>query len=98
MRKEVYSDETLMTKITSLKRYIDDGSGFFSGTKRQFSEWINKVNLVLHKYGINIDEYKIGELGEFISFLDIMFCFDDNGKLQTDLYVKPTDARTYLQF
>ena len=30
--------------------------------------------------------------------IDILFCFDKNGKLQTDLFVKPTDARSYLNF
>ena len=34
--------------------------------------------------------------GQYISFLDIMFCFDSEGQLQTDLYVKKTDARSYL--
>ena len=28
----------------------------------------------------------------------IQFCFDIYGQLQTDLYVKPTDARSYLHF
>ena len=37
MRKEVYSDPALMANITALKRYIDDGSGFFSGTQAEFS-------------------------------------------------------------
>ena len=64
MRKEVYSNERVMSKITSLKRFIDDGSGFFSGTKRQYSEWISNVNLQLIKYGLNID----AEPNEFVSF------------------------------
>ena len=38
----------------------------------------------------------IKEIDEFAPFLDILFCFDKNGQLQTDLYVKPTDARSYL--
>lgn len=33
-----------------------------------------------------------------LCILDILFCFDKDGSLQTDLYVKPTDARSYLNF
>ena len=29
---------------------------------------------------------------------DIQFCFNEDGKLETDLYVKPTDSRAYLQY
>ena len=32
----------------------------------------------------------------YVSFLDIKYCFDTAGNLQTDLYVKETDARSYL--
>ena len=98
MRKHVYSNEHLMEKITSLKRFIDDGAGFYSGTKRQYSEWINQVNSLLSKDGLNIDEHVIMDPQEFVSFLDIQFTFDNDGKLQTDLYVKPTDSRSYLQY
>ena len=98
MRKEVYSKESMMTKVSSLKRYIDDGAGFFSGTRRQFSEWINSINDKLSQHGLNIDEHTIAEPGQFVAFLDIQFCFDVDGKLQTDLYVKPTDSRAYLQY
>ena len=98
MRKEVYHNEPLMSKITAIKRFIDDGSGFFSGTKRQFSEWITKINQLLFKYGLNIDEYTITDFNEFVAFLDIQFRFNANGRLETDLYRKPTDSRSYLQF
>ena len=33
-----------------------------------------------------------------MNFLDILFWIDENGKIQTDLYIKPTDARSYLSF
>ena len=87
-----------MSKITSLKRFIDDGSGFWSGTKRQFADWINQVNSLLKEDGLNIDEHTIADLHEYVAFLDIQFTFDIDGKLQTDLYVKPTDSRSYLQY
>ena len=53
MRKCVYTDQILMEKISTVKRFIDDGSGFFLGSKRQFSEWINTINGRLVAYGLN---------------------------------------------
>ena len=44
MRKVVYSDDQLMKKMSTVKRYIDNGAGFFDGTKRQFSELIPNIN------------------------------------------------------
>ena len=35
---------------------------------------------------------------EYVNFLDIQFCFDQDGDLQTDLYTKETDSRSYLNF
>ena len=40
----------------------------------------------------------IKDINEYAPFLDIQFCFDFDGHLQTDLFVKPTDARSYLNF
>ena len=61
-----------------------------------FSHWINRVITLISPYGLYIDEHTIKNPGHYISFLDIMFCFDSEGQLQTDLYVKETDARSYL--
>ena len=98
MREAVYNDESLMEMVPSLKRYVDDGAGLFSGTKRQFSEFISQINIRLAKYGLTIDENTIANLHEFVAFLDIKYMFDADGDIQTDLYVKPTDSRAYLQF
>ena len=68
------------------------------GSHRSFLIWMNKVNEYLNPYGLFIDESGVKDVGEFIPFLDIQFCLDTNGLLQTDLYVKPTDARSYLHF
>ena len=98
MNKAVYSNERLMQCIKELKRYIDDGAGFYIGSERSFKTWLNSVNEALHPYGLLIDESVIKDIDEFAPFLDILFCFDKNGNLQTDLYVKPTDARSYLNY
>ena len=98
MRRQVYSDTELMDPVKSIKRYIDDGCGVFHGTKRQFSKFICSVNTRLADLGLHIDEHIIAENAEYVSFLDIKFCFDTSHDLQTDLFVKETDARSYLYF
>ena len=96
MNKAVYSNLRLMQCVKELMRYIDDGAGFYVGSTRSFKIWMNAVNEALRPYGLFIDESVIKEIDEFVAFLDILFCFDKNGQLQTDLFVKPTDARSYL--
>ena len=88
----------MMAKVPSTKRYIDDGGEFFDGTSRQFREWIKKVNEKLSKYGLKIDESTIADPGHFVAFLDILYCLGLDGEVQTDLYIKPTDSRAYLQY
>ena len=94
----MYTKPQLMINIKEVKRYIDDGAGFYTGSERSFKTWMNSVNAQLNPYGLYIDESMIKEVNEYVPFLDIQFCFDIEGNLQTDLYVKPTDARSYLNF
>ena len=98
MNKAVYSQPSIMSNVKEAKRYIDDGAGFYVGSQRSFSTWMTTVNNSLKPYGLYIDESIIKDVGEFVPFLDIQFCFSHDGHLQTDLYVKPTDARSYLNF
>ena len=98
MFKAVYSKPEMMRNVVEAKRYIDDGAGFYIGSERNFKIWMDNVNSALRPYGLLIDESMIKDVGKFVPFLDIQFCFDTNGNLQTDLYVKPTDARSYLHY
>ena len=56
------------------------------------------TNNKLAPFASLIDESTICETNQFIPFLDIQFCFDSEGQLQTDLYTKLTDSRSYLNF
>ena len=47
-------------------------------------------------YGLYINEHNIEDPGSYVSILRYTVCFDFDGNLQTDLYVKETDARSYL--
>ena len=98
IRKAVYNDETIMNNIMSAKRYVDDGAGLFNGSSEAFNSWIVSVNEKLCPFGLTIDESCICPPSDYIAFLDIQFCFDSAGNLQTDLYTKPTDSRAYLNF
>ncbi|KAL5251693.1 hypothetical protein ACHWQZ_G014738 [Mnemiopsis leidyi] len=96
--KLVYSNQDLMRQVAFVKRYIDDGADQFTGSSRQFSTWINKVNEAIAQFGLEIDEFQVENTGTFVNFLDVKFTFDDQGNLQTDLHVKETDSRSYLHF
>ena len=98
MQKQIYSDKALMQHVVCIKRYIDDGAGFYIGSEEQFSAFFKTVNDKLKDYGLYIDESNLGENGIFVPFLDIRFCFDKEGILQTDLFQKETDSRAYLEF
>ena len=88
LEKLVYSNQELMRQASSVKRYIDDGAGQFTGSTRQFSTWIKKVNEAIAQYGLEIDEFHVENTGDFVSFLDVKYTFDEQGNLQTDLHKK----------
>ena len=98
LSQTVYNNPLLMKDVISLKRYIDDGCGLYNGSKESFTNWIAEINSLIEPYGLNIDETSISDPGEYVNFLNIKFCFDNLGSLQTDLYIKPTDARSYLYY
>ena len=103
LRKCLYNKVELMDLVANngIKRFVDDGVGLFSGSLNEFDSFCNNINIDLQKYGLNIkdDEWKISkEHNDPIHFLDIQIWFDEIGQLQTDLYIKPTDSRTYLNF
>ena len=62
-----------MDKISSLKRYIDDGAGMYSGTKQQIAEFLKTVNESIGTLGLNIDEHNVMDPGEYVNFLDIQY-------------------------
>ena len=84
-----------------IRRFIDDGVVLFSGTLHEFNTFSDNVSHQLHKYGLIIkkEEWNISKgYNDPVHFLDIQFWFDQLGELQTDLYIKPTDSRAYLNF
>ena len=98
MAKTVYNDPSMMENVGEIKRFIDDGGGFFFGDEQRFNNWLAAVNQVLSPFGLCIDESNFRKNSEFINLLDILYCFDENGMLQTDLHRKETDSQSYLNF
>jgi hypothetical protein len=98
MSKKVYSIPNMMERIRYIKRFIDDGAGLFFGTEEQFKAWLRRVNDSINPLGLHIDESSFQTNAQYINFLDIQYCFDVDGNLQTDLYTKETDSRSYLNF
>ena len=97
----LYSKTNLMQHIFAIRRFIDDGTGLFNGSLRQFTVWKNEFTKALRSYNLNIkpEDWQIGtEPGRLVHFLDISFGFDFDGELSTDIYIKETDSRSYLNF
>ncbi len=87
-----------MKAVTSLKRYVDDCTGLFVGSEREFRLWERKVRDLLLEYGLTTDEFVLKMAGDPLPFLDIQFYFESDGNLQTDIYRKPTDSLSFLNF
>ena len=98
MSQKVYNNPDMMRNVLDVKRFIDDGGGFYFATEEEFLDWLRKVNELIGLLGLHIDEWSFKKNSEFINLLDILYCFDSEGELQTDLFTKETDSRSYLNF
>ena len=88
----------MMKDVLDIARYIDDGGGLFLSSEEEFRVWLANVNELLRPFGLYIDESDFQTNSNFTNLLDIKYCFDREGNLQTDLYTKETDSRAYLNF
>ena len=77
------------------KRYIDDCIGLWTGNKEGFEEFLTKLNKETEKFGIcfPIEET---QFGKSVNFLDLNIYLDEENKINYRLFIKPTDARRYL--
>ena len=65
MAKKVYNDPSMMENVGEIKRFIDDGGGFFFGDEQRFNNWLAAVNQVLSPFGLCIDESNFRKNSEF---------------------------------
>ena len=79
------------------KRFIDDIFLIWSGTFTQFEYFLIQLNREAAVFGIEFT----GGVGKSVNFLDVTIDIVDDGKggkyLETSLYKKPTDNRSYLR-
>ena len=90
-----------MKNVIEIRRFIDDRVGLHTMTRRNFESWKRQVSQRVSEFGLLIKETDWNEPSErhgSINFLDVSFGFDDSRNLQTDLYQKPTDSKSYLNF
>ena len=90
-------------ELLAFKRFVDDIGGLWKGCPEKFKAWSDEVNKKLSVFGLSIkdkpqDPWDINKPGDFTVFLDIKYTFDDVEGLLTDVNIKPTDARVYLNF
>ena len=87
------SNQPLIDHIKLWKRYIDDVFGLFKGTKEQFQkfvDWLNSLIPGVVKFTANISNTQV-------EFLDLVIKIE-NGRLKTDLYMKPSNLQLYLTY
>ncbi len=99
LNEVLYGDPGMMKDVESLKRFVDDCTGVFVGSERVFRLWEKTVRDKLLAFGLKTDDFVVRKSGNPLPFLDIQFWFDKStGQLQTDLYRKPTDSPSFLNF
>ena len=101
LQRTLYTDESLISKVHSIKRFIDDEADLFKGSLEQFSSWKVELTRALNTYNLNIkpeDWDIVSETKPMVHFLDVSFGFDPQGNLLTDIYIKETDAKGFLNF
>ena len=91
------------THLLGYKRFLDDITGLWTGSKEDYEIWADRVNRKLGELGLSIKEDPSTEWDfhpptSDCVFLDIRFRFDMEDGLLTDVHIKPTDARVYLHY
>ena len=87
------SNEECLELIKLWKRYIDDILMLFKGSRQQLDElveWLNSLMPGVIRFKSNFSNKKI-------EFLDLIILIED-GKIETDLYIKPTNLQLYLDY
>ena len=73
-------------------RFIDDVWGIFRGSKKELDDFISHLNSSHSSIKFIVEISK-----EKVTFLDVI-TYVNNNKIETTLYIKPTDNHGYLDF
>ena len=75
------------------KRFIDDVLMLFNGTQEECAEFVTWLNSIMP----GVIKFKYEYSTEMVEFLDLKI-FVENGRLETDLFIKPSNLQLYLDF
>lgn len=87
------SNNNLLEALLLWKRYIDDVLGLYKGSEEEFQnlvDWLNSLMRGVIKFKCNYSQEKV-------EFLDLVIS-KENGKLKTNLFIKPSNLQLYLDF
>ena len=87
------SQNDMLDLVLLWKRFIDDIFLLFKGSKREceiFLEWLNSIMPGVINLKCNFSE-------DTLEFLDLKIMIR-NGRLETELYVKPTNLQLFLDY
>ena len=73
-------------------RFVDDVWGIFHGTELELKQFVEYCNSVHDSIKFTIEYSKVS-----VNFLDII-TYISNGRINSTLYVKPTDTHSYLDY
>ena len=93
MNKCVYSNSSMMKRVTTARRYIDDGFFLWDGTKEELSEFIKHCKSFHSTIKFT---FKFNFETKSVIVLDMVIWIDDNGMIQTDLFKKAGRKNQYL--
>ena len=92
--KQVFnSPQPLLDLVLLWKRYIDDVFGLFKGSEEEFDRFVNWLNSLMP--GVVKFTAKISYTQ--VEFLDLVVK-KENGKLKSDLFIKPSNLQLYLNY
>ena len=87
------TDFELLDRILLWKRFIDDVLMLFEGSKEECEKLVDRLNSLRP----GVVKFKFEYSTEMVEFLDLKIFFE-NERLETDLYIKPSNLQLYLYF
>ena len=87
------SNNQLLELLIFWKRFIDDILALFKGTEEEFRQLVDWLNSIMR----GIVKFKANFSSEKVEFLDLIISIEE-GKLKTNLYIKPSNLQIYLDF
>ena len=85
------SNQSNLEKILLWKRFIDDVLMLFAGTYEECEQLVNWMNSLIP----GVVKFKFDFSYQKVEFLDLEIFLKD-GKLSTNLFIKPTNRQLYL--